>query len=591
MKAEAGRGIRTLPDLLAKAQKNRVVIQEFRPLADSLEWQLGQHYFQERGNKGFISDASPIPFLVNNDGDLSSKAADLVFASLRASEQEGNLEERIFVLELGIGVGLFARFFLDRFRDLCASSGKDYYERLSYVAGDRSERMLLDASRHGIFANHPGRYLLRVVDAAEPEAGLMEDLAFDGSDGHPIRAVFLNYVLDCLPAAVLEIDAQDVRQLCIRSYLARGLELSDFTPLSLSDVVRLANANDPGAHRELMPLYGLFASEYDYLEVDPSTLPFADMAVEVGRGRARFVLHNHGAIQCLIRLHALLRDSGFILINDYGHTKLESAEDSFAPQRFSGSTAIGLNFSLIPACLRRLGIAGWIEPADGDDHVISRLLVRGESPGATSCFYERFGKEASERVNEPVVKACAHVEQGRYEMATSCYEKALREQPWNWSLMNEIAKFLAFGLRDPEAGLALCRTALSLNPMCSSYLWCTLGDCLNLLDRRQEGREAFLRALKVDPQDPHVHFNLAATYLCEKDFPASLWAIANGFSADSTGSNTEPLLKLQADVLRQMKRRHQLEAHLEVDRVSRAGVSADRIPSEAIADPALRNSV
>ena len=37
------------------------------------------------------------------------------------------------VLELGIGIGLFARFFLDRFRELCACSGKDYYERLCYV--------------------------------------------------------------------------------------------------------------------------------------------------------------------------------------------------------------------------------------------------------------------------------------------------------------------------------------------------------------------------------------------------------------------------------------------------------------------------
>ena len=45
---------------------------------------------------------------------------------------------------------------------------KDYYDRLTYVAADRSEQMLVDACRHGIFAHHPGRYLLRVADALEP---------------------------------------------------------------------------------------------------------------------------------------------------------------------------------------------------------------------------------------------------------------------------------------------------------------------------------------------------------------------------------------------------------------------------------------
>ena len=45
------------------------------------------------------------------------------------------------MLELGIGVGLFARFFLDAFKEKCAQEGKDYYHRLTYVAGDRSETM------------------------------------------------------------------------------------------------------------------------------------------------------------------------------------------------------------------------------------------------------------------------------------------------------------------------------------------------------------------------------------------------------------------------------------------------------------------
>jgi hypothetical protein len=128
MTLENGRGNDGLTEVLARTQQKRLIIQDYRPLADSLEWRLGQHYYHRRGNKGFVVDERPIPFLVNNDGGLSARAAELLFTALGESERKGTLEERVFVLELGIGVGLFARLFLDSFRDRCARAGKDYYE-------------------------------------------------------------------------------------------------------------------------------------------------------------------------------------------------------------------------------------------------------------------------------------------------------------------------------------------------------------------------------------------------------------------------------------------------------------------------------
>src|ERR1700733_1045990 len=93
--------------VLASAQASRDIVQDFCPLAESLEWELGQQYLRERGNKAFISDASPVPFVINNDGTLSRNAAEVFFANLAESEKTTPLEENIFVLELGIGVGLF----------------------------------------------------------------------------------------------------------------------------------------------------------------------------------------------------------------------------------------------------------------------------------------------------------------------------------------------------------------------------------------------------------------------------------------------------------------------------------------------------
>src|SRR5687768_17528681 len=78
--------------LLSNAQDSREVIRDFVPLAESLEWELGQQYLKERGNKAFISDASPVPFVVNNDGTLSRNAAEVFFTSLVEAEKAGDLE-------------------------------------------------------------------------------------------------------------------------------------------------------------------------------------------------------------------------------------------------------------------------------------------------------------------------------------------------------------------------------------------------------------------------------------------------------------------------------------------------------------------
>ncbi len=238
--------------VLAHAQAGREIVQDFVALGNSLEWLLGQEYLRQRGNKAFLSDSAPVPFTVNNDGSLSRNAADVFFAGLLAADANGTLEDDIVVLELGIGVGLFARYFLDHVRTLCRQHQKDYYERLTYIAADRSRRMLDDVLRHGVLAEHPGRYRVRQVDALEPET-LLADVGFlpsapafvtsapspptplprggEGSKGPGLRAVFLNYLLDCLPAAVLELDGEAVRQLCVRTCVAqraaRGLYRPD----------------------------------------------------------------------------------------------------------------------------------------------------------------------------------------------------------------------------------------------------------------------------------------------------------------------------------------------------------------------------
>lgn len=54
--------------VLAHAQASRDVVQDFVPLAESLEWELGQQSLRDRGNKALMSESTPVPLVINNDG-------------------------------------------------------------------------------------------------------------------------------------------------------------------------------------------------------------------------------------------------------------------------------------------------------------------------------------------------------------------------------------------------------------------------------------------------------------------------------------------------------------------------------------------
>jgi tetratricopeptide (TPR) repeat protein len=555
--------------VLAHAQSSREVIQEYCPLAESLEWELGQQYFRERGNKAFISDTIPVPFLINNDGTLSRNAAEVFFSSCVAAEKTGDLEQDIFVLEIGIGVGLFARFFLDTFRDLCLERKKDYYDRLCYIAADRSERMLLDLLRHGLLAAHPGRYRVRPLDAMEPDKTLPRDLMFYGRATKPLRSVFLNYLLDCLPAAILEKDGDNLQQLCVRTCLARTVKLADHSDMSVESLRQRAKSKDPQARKELMEVYGLFASEYDYRPTTPSQIPYGEFAAEFLRTHAKRIMHNYGAMQCLERLLGLLHPNGFVLMNEYGMTTL-GREEEYEHQRFSLATAVGLNFPMLKAYFHESRKLTWVEPFSGETRGIETRLLGHEPANETIVtFHERFAPDAFKQLNDPVEHARACVKAGRFEMAANSYQQALERQPRNWYLMGEVSSFLTFQMRDLKAGIDMAKLALAQNPTCSAELWNILGDALFEFGRTAEAKSAYLKAIAVNSGDVRARHNLAWVYTREKDYANALRMIAEALAHDKTGQLRERLLQKQQEILALQAVQHQQEYLLYVNFVSR----------------------
>src|SRR5262249_8094587 len=228
------------------------------------------------------------------------------------------------------------------------------------------------------------------------------DVAFREYGGKPFRAVFLNYLLDCLPAAALECTDDQVKQLCVRTCVARSVRLEEFTDLTVDQLKERAASKEPRARQELLEVYGLFASEYDYRPVDIKQVPYGEFTLEFLRKYGKRAMHNCGAMQSLERLLEIIHPKGFILMNEYGQTQL--SDDDLFHQRFSLTTAVGLNFPLLEAYFEKTKGYTWLQPFGEERGIQTRLLGHKPAHETVVCFHDRFRTPAFQWLEEPLQK-------------------------------------------------------------------------------------------------------------------------------------------------------------------------------------------
>jgi tetratricopeptide (TPR) repeat protein len=518
------------------------VLEEFRPLSEALEWRLANLYWRRAGALPFAENE--VPFLVNNSGRLSESAARVLLANCLEAADDGG---RIVVLEYGAGSGLFALLLLNTFRRLCADSGRDFYQRLEYVVTDVSPATVRQWQERRLFADHEGHVVCAVADAdgpAFPVAG-------------PVRAVFCNYLLDVLPAAIVR-RAEDgaVEQLCVRTHLAKDPAGGRPRPaLSLEEMRALVAAGDEDSLARLFPVMGAFDYEVAFRRDGVEALTGAAEAAAAWPEAARVRL-SIGALRCLTRSARHLLPDGFILVNDYGPVTAEEVPTYAVLQRFGKTVAFGLSFPWLEAELARAGLNA--HKATGDDarSLHTRIITTRLLDGTHATFEARFCAEAYRSVEALVEQARQHVVAGRKGDALDSYKRALERHRLDWALVGEVAEFLNGQVADYRAALEMARAAVEINPQYSTWLWNILGDTLFNLARYKEAHEAYLQAQRIDPHDASTNLNLAYTHLILGAHGAALEAICRGLQHDHRGLFRDRLLEKQRQILAAMSEAH-----------------------------------
>jgi tetratricopeptide (TPR) repeat protein len=546
-------------EVLRGVQIHPRVIEEFRPICESLEWRLSDAYWQTSGVRGFLNN--DVPYTVNNSGWLSVQCAELLFAN----SMEVSPGQHIAVLELGAGTGLFARYLLDEFHELCTDRGKDFYERLIFYVSDGSHETVKQWAEFGIYNDHGAHVVTGVCDARLPAQ-------FRTLDGRTtslpaLRAVFANYVLDSLPAAVLRKGPEGPEEQYVRTHLADAERVAQYSRRTIDEIRALAAASDPAERATLAALSPALEFEAEFRPVN-GRVPWVDEAIAFGRDAERIVL-NHGAFQALEQLTAMIEPGGFALVNDYGAISADQIAAQAGTQRFGCSAAVGLNFPLLEHhfTTRRIRVSA----PERDDlmSVHPRLLSPGDLPETRAAFAKVFDGRVQKSLEEIEDEARKHVEAGRADRARDAYDRALSLRKRDWRLFGEVAEFAIRVVRDYESGLRLARAALAINPWYSVWLWNVLGDALFALERYDEAHEAYLTARRMEPGDVRTALNLAYTHTQFAEYGPALASIATGLEHDTTGLFRQRLLEKQQHILTLSSQRAAAEQEWQARRMQR----------------------
>lgn len=509
-----------LLETLRRAKLPTRIVEDFRPVSESLEWRLSEQYWLTAGTRGFIDES--VPYSSTSGGALSQDAAALLLVNCQENPPDGPLT----VLELCAGSGLFARFFLDAFRRLCAEAGETFHEQLVYYVTDRSPATVAHWKELQLFE---GTKAVPVCADARRPLELTN-----------IRAVFCNYGLDSLPAAILR---RGPEELCIRTHLTTDEErLHRAQAPSLDEVRSMAASRDP----KLFALTSLFEIEAAFLPCDRS-YTLRDDALRLFGDLPRVIL-NYGAMDCLGKLMSALDPAGFIAFSDFGVVDTDAPVSHSNAQQFGESTAIGLHFPLLAHFAGTIG-AELIKPdLKVATNLHSRLLVKSPLPRTRTQFVTAFG-------GADWKEARTQIQSGAIEDARRTFEAAIEKHPRDWSLLGEVAEFLVRQCTDYEAGLAMAKAALALNPWYSTWLWNVLGDALYGLQRHNEAVAAYKIAEELSPNDVRTQVNLSYGYAVIGDQEAALVAIAKGFAHDAGGEYRERLREKQQQILGALRAR------------------------------------
>jgi hypothetical protein len=350
----------------------QIPLDEFGPVRDSLIWQFNRLFWQRLGEweeaagRGF-EEALPSG---RSDANHPQAVADSVgdfWTLLRDMDKRGQLPPEIFALEIGVGSGIRAALWLDRFKSLDEERGTGYYPRLRFLLGDYS-LPTLDRAMAAV-ARHRDAVSVLALDALNP----FRTLAFLK---YKILNIHLTNVYDNLPHD--ELVRRDGRLYLVeaRAYLraeAAGAIARDFG-LAVGDLSRTV-----GRLLEVGPEViggrargaAFWRAVWEAVRLEERLVGLDDLAQAplppgldqshledlLGDAPADVRFHlSRGAAESFLHTLPLLHPRGYLQVQDIFVTSMDEYRQGFrGPGKLDGSVVTWVNGALLRAVGARAG--------------------------------------------------------------------------------------------------------------------------------------------------------------------------------------------------------------------------------------------
>jgi hypothetical protein len=366
------RDLATEPALEPAADGGRLHLDAWAPLRDSLIWRFNRLFWQhvvdwEEAVGRRFEEALPSGRSDANHPDAVADSVADFWSLLRDLDKKGRLPGEVFALEIGVGSGMRAALWLDRFRALDEERATGYYPRLRFLLGDYS-LPTLDRAMAAV-GSHRDVVSVIPMDALDP----FKTLAFLR---YKVLYIHLTNVYDNLPhdelvrrhgrLYVVEargyVDAADVERIAGTAGLA---------PAEVGPAVDRLLRIGPEALGAIGRGVAFWRAVWDALRLEERLVPLDDLAqapLPLGLDQShledllagapddvRFQV-SRGAAESFVHTIPLLHPRGYLQVQDIFVTDMHEYRHGFrGPGKLDGAVVNWVNGALLRAVGARAG--------------------------------------------------------------------------------------------------------------------------------------------------------------------------------------------------------------------------------------------
>lgn len=350
-------------------------IEDFKPFAESIIWQLNREYYQDIGIEAWSSGA--VPHHITSNSMVGRTYAELIFSFLQDLASKGQTSEKVYILELGAGHGRLAFHVLkhlERLIDLASVSLPDFCYVLSDIVEDNLD----------FFKNHKqfkpffekGQLDFAFFDAMNSnEIKLLhaQKTITENSLEQPILAI-ANYFFDSIPNDVFHYKDDTISTCSVK--VDSKLNPKDLSEKLILEHLEISVQDNPTSN----PIY----DDKDLNDI---------IALYKGLISNSYLFFPQVAIHCISRIKKLSKKGLFLISMDKGYNEIRDLKNAKKPDMVThGSCSFLVNYHAIGSyCLQNGGKN--LFPAFSSFHLQVVCMLFLEEPDAytqTHLAYQRF---------------------------------------------------------------------------------------------------------------------------------------------------------------------------------------------------------